>query len=79
MRALVVFFRLAPFVLAFVWDRRRFLIVGRPRQPDEARHRRRAERLTRTLAELNMEEKNAISHRGKAFRKAAEFLHRQMR
>src|SRR3954466_10143273 len=52
MRALVVFFRLAPFVLAFVRDRRRFLIVGRPRRPDEARHRRRAERLTRTLAEL---------------------------
>lgn len=29
---------------------------------------------THTLAELSMEEKNAISHRGKAFRKAAEFL-----
>ena len=52
MRALVVFLRLFPFVLAFVWDRRRFLIVGRPRRPDEARHRRRAERLTRTVAEL---------------------------
>ena len=39
-------------MLAFVWDRRRFLIVGRPRRPDEARHRRRAERLTRTVAEL---------------------------
>jgi predicted unusual protein kinase regulating ubiquinone biosynthesis (AarF/ABC1/UbiB family) len=52
MRALVLFLRLAPFVLAFVWDRRRFLILGRPRKPDEARHRRRAERLTRTLAEL---------------------------
>jgi predicted unusual protein kinase regulating ubiquinone biosynthesis (AarF/ABC1/UbiB family) len=52
MRALVVFLRLVPFVLAFVWDRRRFLVVGRPRRPNEARHRRRAERLTRTLAEL---------------------------
>jgi predicted unusual protein kinase regulating ubiquinone biosynthesis (AarF/ABC1/UbiB family) len=52
MRALVVFLRLAPFVLAFVWDRRRFLIMGRPRRPDEARHRRRAARLTRTVAEL---------------------------
>jgi predicted unusual protein kinase regulating ubiquinone biosynthesis (AarF/ABC1/UbiB family) len=52
MRALVVFLRLFPFVLAFVWDRRRFLVVGRPRRPDEARHRRRAERLTRTVAEL---------------------------
>jgi len=29
----------------------------------------------RTQAEMSMEEKNAISHRGKAFRKAAEFLH----
>src|SRR3954465_10495178 len=52
MRALVIFLRLAPFVLAFVWDRRRFLIVGGPRPPGEARHRRRAERLTRTVAEL---------------------------
>src|SRR6187551_1146354 len=52
MRALVVFLRLAPFVLAFVWDRRRFLVIGRPRAPDEARHGRRAERLTRTVAEL---------------------------
>jgi len=30
----------------------------------------------RTQAEMTMEEKNAISHRGKAFRRAAEFLHR---
>src|SRR3954466_1905279 len=52
MRALVIFLRLAPFVLAFVWDRRRFLVVGGPRRPDDARHRRRAERLTRTVAEL---------------------------
>lgn len=29
----------------------------------------------RTLAELGMDEKNAISHRGKAFRKAAALLH----
>ncbi len=28
-----------------------------------------------SLAELSMVEKNAISHRGKAFRRAAEFLH----
>src|SRR5512138_70303 len=52
MRALVVFGRLLPFMLAFLWDRRRFLLVGRPRRPDSERHRRRAERLTRTLAEL---------------------------
>jgi predicted unusual protein kinase regulating ubiquinone biosynthesis (AarF/ABC1/UbiB family) len=52
MRAIVVFGRLLPFVLAFLWDRRRFILVGRPRRPDPARHRRRADRLTRTLAEL---------------------------
>jgi predicted unusual protein kinase regulating ubiquinone biosynthesis (AarF/ABC1/UbiB family) len=52
MRALVVFGRLLPFVLAFMWDRRRFLVLGRPRRRDPERHRRRAERLTSTLAEL---------------------------
>lgn len=52
MRALVVFFRLFPFVVAFLSDRRRFILVGRPRRYDEERHRRRANRLTRTLAEL---------------------------
>jgi predicted unusual protein kinase regulating ubiquinone biosynthesis (AarF/ABC1/UbiB family) len=51
-RALVVFGRLVPFVLAFLWDRRRFLVMGRPRRPDIERHRRRAERLTRALADL---------------------------
>src|SRR5829696_401087 len=52
MRALVVFGRLLPFVLAFMWDRRRFLVLGRPRRRDPERHRRRAERLTATLADL---------------------------
>ena len=52
MRALVVFSRLLPFVLAFMWDRRRFLLLGRPRRRNAERHRRRAERLTATLAEL---------------------------
>ena len=52
MRALVVFGRLFPFVLAFLLDRRRFLVIGRPRRRDAERHRRRAERLTRTLADL---------------------------
>jgi predicted unusual protein kinase regulating ubiquinone biosynthesis (AarF/ABC1/UbiB family) len=51
-RAFVIFGRLLPFVLAFMWDRRRFLVVGRPRRRDAERHRLRAERLTRTLAEL---------------------------
>ena len=52
MRALVIFGRLLPFVLAFLWDRRRFLVFGRPRRRDAERHRLRAERLTSTLAEL---------------------------
>jgi predicted unusual protein kinase regulating ubiquinone biosynthesis (AarF/ABC1/UbiB family) len=51
-RAVVIFGRLLPFVLAFMWDRRRFLVLGRPRRRDAERHRLRAERLTRTLAEL---------------------------
>jgi predicted unusual protein kinase regulating ubiquinone biosynthesis (AarF/ABC1/UbiB family) len=51
-RALVVFVRLLPFVLAFMLDRRRFLVVGRPRRRNVERHRRRATRLTRTLADL---------------------------
>jgi len=51
-RALVVFGRLFPFVLAFLWDRRRFLLFGRPRRRTAEHHRRRADRLTRTLADL---------------------------
>src|SRR5688572_11030340 len=52
MRALIVFLRLSPFVIAFLWDRRRFLVFGRPPKRDEERHRRRAVRLTGTLAAL---------------------------
>jgi predicted unusual protein kinase regulating ubiquinone biosynthesis (AarF/ABC1/UbiB family) len=51
-RVLVVFIRLFPFVVAFLSDRRRFIVFGRPRRRDEERHRRRAVRLTRTLADL---------------------------
>jgi predicted unusual protein kinase regulating ubiquinone biosynthesis (AarF/ABC1/UbiB family) len=52
MRALVVFARLLPFVIAFLWDRRRFLVFGRPRRRNEERHRRRSARLATTLAGL---------------------------
>ena len=52
MRLLVVFARLFPFVLAFLWDRRRFILFGRPPRRNDERHRRRAARLTRTVAEL---------------------------
>jgi predicted unusual protein kinase regulating ubiquinone biosynthesis (AarF/ABC1/UbiB family) len=51
-RALVVFVRLFPFVLAFLLDRRRFLVLGRPRRRVAKHHQQRAERLTRTLADL---------------------------
>lgn len=52
MRALLVFGRLFPFLVAFLWDRRRFVFFGRPPRRNEERHLRRAARLTRTLAEL---------------------------
>ncbi len=52
MRAILVFVRLFPFVVGFLRDRRRFILFGRPLPVSEERHRRRAERLTRTLAGL---------------------------
>jgi predicted unusual protein kinase regulating ubiquinone biosynthesis (AarF/ABC1/UbiB family) len=51
-RALHVFGRLLPFLIAFLRDRRRFLVFGSPLAYREERHRRRAARLTRTLADL---------------------------
>lgn len=52
MRALVVFWRLTPFLLAFLRDRHRWVLVGRPRKLSDAGHRRRARRLTATVAAL---------------------------
>jgi predicted unusual protein kinase regulating ubiquinone biosynthesis (AarF/ABC1/UbiB family) len=52
MRALRVLARLLPFLLAFLRDRRRFILFGSPLPYNEGRHRRRAERLTRALADL---------------------------
>ena len=52
MRAILIFVRLFPFVVGFLRDRRRFILFGRPLPVSEERHRRRAERLTRTLAGL---------------------------
>ena len=52
MRALTVFFRLFPFVVAFLRDRRRFILFGRPARRSAEHHARRAERLTTTLAGL---------------------------
>jgi predicted unusual protein kinase regulating ubiquinone biosynthesis (AarF/ABC1/UbiB family) len=51
-RGFVIIRRLTPFVLAFLRDRRRWLLFGRPaaRSPDS--HAQRAERLTATIAAL---------------------------
>ncbi len=52
MRFLVVTSRLFPFLLAFLLDRRRFLVLGRPARRSPEHHRRRADRLVATLAGL---------------------------
>jgi predicted unusual protein kinase regulating ubiquinone biosynthesis (AarF/ABC1/UbiB family) len=52
MRVVVIFFRLAPFLLAFWRDRRRFILAGGPARRTPEQHARRADRLTRTVAEL---------------------------
>ncbi|HSL72796.1 MAG TPA: hypothetical protein VK864_21265, partial [Longimicrobiales bacterium] len=51
-RSIVIIVRLTPFVLAFVRDRRRWILFGQPRRVSAAAHARRAERLTRTIATL---------------------------
>jgi predicted unusual protein kinase regulating ubiquinone biosynthesis (AarF/ABC1/UbiB family) len=51
-RLLVVLARLLPFLFAFMRDRRRFVLFGAPARRSAEAHRRRAERLTRTVAEL---------------------------
>jgi predicted unusual protein kinase regulating ubiquinone biosynthesis (AarF/ABC1/UbiB family) len=44
--------RLTPFVVAFLRDRRRWLLFGKPAARSAEHHRRRAERLTATIALL---------------------------
>jgi predicted unusual protein kinase regulating ubiquinone biosynthesis (AarF/ABC1/UbiB family) len=51
-RFLVVTVRLFPFLLAFMLDRRRFLVFGRPGRRTPEQHRRRADRLVTALAGL---------------------------
>lgn len=51
-RSLTILVRLAPFVLAFLRDRRRFVFFGRPARRREQVHARRADRLTATIAAL---------------------------
>jgi len=51
-RSISVAARLSPFVVAFLRDRRRWILFGRPRRRTAEQHRRRAERLTGRLAGL---------------------------
>jgi predicted unusual protein kinase regulating ubiquinone biosynthesis (AarF/ABC1/UbiB family) len=51
-RTVSVLLRLAPFVVAFLRDRRRFVLLGRPPVRSPAHHDRRARRLTRVLGGL---------------------------
>mgnify|MGYP001813189594 CR=1 FL=1 len=51
-RTVSVLYRLTPFVVAFLRDRRRFLLIGRPTVRSPAHHERRARRLTRILGRL---------------------------
>lgn len=51
-RFLSVVLRLAPFGIAFMRDRRAFVLFGRPRTRTPEHHRRRADRLAATLAAL---------------------------
>src|SRR5207247_9450546 len=52
LRILVVWYRLAPFLLAFLRDRRRWVFAGPPRFLSDEAHRERARKLTQTIASL---------------------------
>lgn len=51
-RGLTIVARLLPFVLAFLRDRRRFLLFGRPARRSPEAHAARADELTATIASL---------------------------
>ena len=51
-RTASVLYRLTPFVVAFLRDRRRFVLLGRPPVRSPGHHERRARRLTKVLAGL---------------------------
>lgn len=51
-RTVSVFWRLTPFVLAFLRDRKRWILFGRPATRSTGHHERRAERLSAQLASL---------------------------
>jgi predicted unusual protein kinase regulating ubiquinone biosynthesis (AarF/ABC1/UbiB family) len=52
LRIFVVWYRLSPFLIAFLRDRRRWILAGPPRFLSDDAHRARARKLTRTIAEL---------------------------
>lgn len=51
-RTLSVFWRLTPFVVLFLRDRKRWILFGRPASRSQGHHERRAERLSAQLASL---------------------------
>ncbi|PYS54615.1 MAG: hypothetical protein DMG13_07610, partial [Acidobacteria bacterium] len=52
LRIFVVWYCLAPFLLAFLRDRRRWIFIGLPRSLSDEAHRERARRLTGRIASL---------------------------
>src|SRR5437016_12657183 len=52
LRIFVVWYRLSPFLVAFLRDRRRWIVAGPPRFPSEQAHRERARQLTARIASL---------------------------
>ena len=52
LRSISVLYRLTPFVVAFLRDRRRFILLGRPPFRSPEHHERRARRLTKVLGGL---------------------------
>jgi len=52
LRSISVIYRLTPFVVGFLRDRRRFILLGRPPVRSPEHHERRARRLTKVLGGL---------------------------
>lgn len=52
LRILIVWYRLAPFLVSFLRDRRRWILAGPPRFLDDDAHRKRARKLTARIASL---------------------------
>jgi ubiquinone biosynthesis protein len=52
LRIFIVWYRLSPFLIAFLRDRRRWILAGPPRFVSDEAHRERARKLTQTIASL---------------------------